>query len=138
SIHDVGAGGLSNALPELAHSGGIGAAIELRRVPIEEPGMTPMQIWSNEAQERYVLAIDRARLEHFQRLCERERCPFAVLGTARDDHRLVVDDSLFHNTPVDMPLEVLLGKPPRMHRDVPRRAAAPEPLALDVIDLREA
>src|SRR5258706_3016298 len=138
SIHDVGAGGLSNALPELAHGGGVGAAIELRRVPIEEPGMTPMQVWSNEAQERYVLAIDRVRLEDFQRLCERERCPFAVVGTAREDHRLVVDDSLFRNTPVDMPLEVLLGKAPRMHRDVRRRAVEPEPLALDAIDLREA
>jgi phosphoribosylformylglycinamidine (FGAM) synthase-like enzyme len=106
SIHDVGAGGLSNALPELAHSGGVGASFDLRKVPIEEPGMSPMQIWSNEAQERYVLAIDEARLEDFTRMCERERCPFAVVGKAREDHQLRVDDPLFGNAPVDMPLDV--------------------------------
>jgi phosphoribosylformylglycinamidine synthase len=129
SIHDVGAGGLSNALPELAHTGGVGAAFDLRKVPNEEPGMTPMQVWSNEAQERYVLAIDRARLEDFKRLAERERCPWAVVGEARADHELVVEDPLFKNKPVDMPLEVLLGKPPRMHRDV--RHVEPELGLLD-------
>ena len=118
SVHDVGAGGLSNAFPELAHSGGVGATFDLRKVPIEEPGMTPMQIWSNEAQERYVIAIHASRLDDFRRLCERERCLFAVVGEARADHELVVEDPLFGNEPVDMPLEVLLGKPPRMHRDV--------------------
>jgi len=138
SIHDVGAGGLSNAFPELAHSGGVGAAFDLRKVPNEEPGMTPMQIWSNESQERYVLAIDAARLEDFERICERERCLFAVVGHARDDDELVVDDPLFHNRPVDMPLEVLLGKPPRMHRDVRRRDRALQPLALQGVDLRDA
>src|SRR5207237_4468887 len=80
SIHDVGAGGLSNALPELAHGGGVGAAVDLRKIPIEEPGMSPMQVWSNESQERYVLAIERSRLEEFAQLCERERCLFAVVG----------------------------------------------------------
>ena len=118
SIHDVGAGGLSNAFPELAHTGGVGATFDLRKIPNEEPGMTPMQVWSNEAQERYVLAIDPARLDDFKRLCERERCLYAVVGEARADHQLVVEDPLFGNRPVDMPLEVLLGKPPRMHRDV--------------------
>ncbi len=146
SIHDVGAGGLSNALPELAHSGGVGASFDLRSVPIEEPGMTPMQIWSNEAQERYVLAIEASRLDDFRRLCERERCPFAVVGKAREDHTLVVDDPLFGNRPVDMPLDVLLGKPPRMHRDVQRRKTGDRPLVPQsrtsglspVSDLREA
>jgi phosphoribosylformylglycinamidine synthase len=138
SIHDVGAGGLSNALPELAHSGGVGADFELREAPIEEPGMSPMQIWSNESQERYVLAIPEARIDEFDAVCERERCPYAVVGIARLDGRLVVEDTLFANRPVDMPLEVLLGKPPRMHRDVKR---VPRPLAaLDLADvaLREA
>jgi len=138
SIHDVGAGGLSNALPELAHTGGVGATFDLRKVPIEEPGMTPMQVWSNEAQERYVLAIDESRIEDFRRLCERERCLFAVVGKARDDHQLRVDDPLFSNAPVDMPLEVLLGKPPRMHRDVKHRATAPETFSLSQINLRDA
>ena len=138
SIHDVGAGGLSNALPELAHAGGVGAAFDLRQVPIEETGMTPMQIWSNESQERYVLAIDAARLGEFRALCERERCLYAVVGQARADHALVVDDPLFGNRPVDMPLEVLLGKPPRMHRDVARRARVLKPVALEGIGLREA
>ena len=138
SIHDVGAGGLSNAFPELAHSGGVGAQFDLRRIPNEEPGMTPMQIWSNEAQERYVLAIEASRLEEFQRICERERCLFAVVGHAREDGELVVEDPLFANKPVDMPLEVLLGKPPRMHRDVQRRTKKLQALALGEIDLKDA
>ncbi len=138
SIHDVGAGGLSNALPELAHSGGVGATFDLRAVPIEEPGMTPMQIWSNEAQERYVIAIDAARLDEFRALCERERCPFAVVGRARADGVLEVDDPLFGNKPVDMPLEVLLGKPPRMHRDVRRGRRPLRPLDLGSIALEDA
>jgi phosphoribosylformylglycinamidine synthase len=138
SIHDVGAGGLSNALPELAHSGGVGATFDLRKVPIEEPGMTPMQIWSNEAQERYVLAIPSERLPDLRRICERERCPFAVVGEARADHELVVEDPLFRNRPVDMPLEVLLGKPPRMEREANRRARKLAPLPLGEIALEEA
>src|SRR5262249_58544090 len=89
SIHDVGAGGLSNALPELAAGGGVGAAIDLRKVPIEEPGMSPMQVWSNESQERYVLAIDVSRLEDFRRICEPERCSYAVVGAARIARRLL-------------------------------------------------
>jgi phosphoribosylformylglycinamidine synthase len=120
SIHDVGAGGISNALPELVHGGGKGAHFELRSVPSEERGMTPMQIWSNEAQERYVLAIPVERVLEFQALCERERCPFAVLGTAIREDQLVVHDEEFGNNAVDMPLSVLLGKPPKMTRKVTR------------------
>ncbi len=120
SIHDVGAGGISNALPELVHGGGKGAHFELRSVPSEERGMTPMQIWSNEAQERYVLAIPVERVLEFQALCERERCPFAVLGTAIQEDQLVVHDEEFGNNAVNMPLSVLLGKPPKMTRKVQR------------------
>ncbi len=120
SIHDVGAGGISNALPELVHGGGKGAKFELRAVPSEERGMSPMQVWSNEAQERYVLAISPQRLDEFKTLCERERCPFAVLGHAIDDDKLVVHDEEFNNNAVDMPLSVLLGKPPKMTRKVKR------------------
>ncbi|MEW5905049.1 MAG: phosphoribosylformylglycinamidine synthase [Pseudomonadota bacterium] len=120
SIHDVGAGGISNALPELVHGGGKGARFELRDVPNEERGMSPMQIWSNEAQERYVLAIPAERLEEFTAMCERERCPFAVLGRAVSEDRLTVHDALFNNDAVDMPLSVLLGKPPKMTRNVKR------------------
>jgi len=138
SIHDVGAGGLSNAFPELAHSGGVGADFELREVPIEEPGMTPMQIWSNESQERYVLAIPEERIDEFDRICTRERCPYAVVGIARADHRLVVEDTLYANRPVDMDLEVLLGKPPRMHRDVKRQPRALKPVDMAGIDLVDA
>ncbi|MEW5944453.1 MAG: phosphoribosylformylglycinamidine synthase, partial [Pseudomonadota bacterium] len=118
SIHDVGAGGLSNALPELVHGSHRGARLQLREVPSEEPGMSPAQIWCNEAQERYVLAIEPASLDMFRAICERERCPFAVVGTADDQGWLVVEDSHFGNRPVEMELSVLLGKPPRMTRNV--------------------
>jgi phosphoribosylformylglycinamidine synthase len=118
SIHDVGAGGLSNALPELAHGAGRGARIDLRAAPNEEPGMTPREVWCNEAQERYVLAIAPGDLDRFGALCERERCPFAVVGVATDDERLEVRDPLFDNAPIDMDLPALLGKPPRMTRNV--------------------
>jgi len=118
SLHDVGAGGLSNALPELVHSGGVGGEFELRAVPSEEPGMAPREIWCNEAQERYVLAIAPDDLARFAAICARERCPFAVVGHARDDGRLIVADAHFDNTPVDVPLDVILGKPPQMMRDV--------------------
>ncbi|MDR0576451.1 MAG: phosphoribosylformylglycinamidine synthase [Candidatus Accumulibacter sp.] len=134
SIHDVGAGGLSNAFPELAHGGSAGARFELRDAPIEEPGMSPAEIWSNESQERYVLAIAPARLPEFEAICARERCPFAVVGVATDDGRLVVADRHFGDTPVDMEMEALLGRPPRMTREAKRlpRAAAPfDPAAVD-------
>ena len=121
SIHDVGAGGLSNALPELVHGAGRGGHINLRDIPSEESGMTPAQVWCNEAQERYVMAISKERFADFKALCERERCPFAVVGSASDDGWLKVQDPKFGNYPVDMQLEVLLGKPPKMTRDVKRR-----------------
>lgn len=138
SIHDVGAGGLSNALPELAHSAGRGARIDLRAAPSEEPGMTPREIWCNEAQERYVLGVAPERLVEFRALCERERCPFAVLGEATEEGRLVVADPHFDNLAVDMDLEALLGKPPRMVRDVLRLAAKLDALDLAGIELEEA
>ncbi|HZZ94975.1 MAG TPA: phosphoribosylformylglycinamidine synthase, partial [Usitatibacter sp.] len=138
SIHDVGAGGLSNAFPELAHSGGVGARFDLRKVPNEEPGMSPMQIWSNESQERYVLAIPRDRVDEFRALCERERCPHAVVGEARTDDTLIVEDPLFGNVPVDMPLEMLLGKPPRMHREARRVPRQGQPLDLQAVSLKDA
>ena len=120
SIHDVGAGGMSNALPELVHGGGRGARFELRKIPLDETGMSPKQIWCNESQERYVLAIAPERLEEFRALCERERCPFAVVGVATAEDQLTVHDKEFGDYPVDMPLSVLLGKPPRMTRNVVR------------------
>ena len=121
-IHDVGAGGISNAFPELVNDGGRGGRFELRNVPNDEPGMAPHEIWSNESQERYVLAVSAVDFERFKAICERERCPFAVVGEATEEPHLTVTDSHFDNTPVDMPLDVLLGKPPRMHRSVTREA----------------
>ena len=120
SIHDVGAGGLSNALPELVNDSRRGAVFDLRAIPNDDPGMSPMELWCNESQERYVLAIAESSLALFTRLCRRERAPFAVIGRADDSGRLQLNDTLFHNRPVDMPLNVLLGKPPRMQRDVMR------------------
>ena len=121
-IHDVGAGGLSNAFPELVNDGGRGGRFELRNVPNDEPGMAPHEIWSNESQERYVLAVDAADFERFKAICERERCPFAVVGEATEEPHLTVADSHFGNKPVDMPLNVLLGKAPRMHRSASHEA----------------
>jgi phosphoribosylformylglycinamidine synthase len=138
SIHDVGAGGLSNALPELAHGGGAGARFDLRAVHSEEPGMSPKEIWSNESQERYVIAIAPASLDLFKRFCQRERCPFAVLGVATNEQQLVVVDPLFANNAVDMDMEVLLGKPPRMHRDVVSVVSRLAPLDTGSIELKDA
>ncbi|MFP6850336.1 MAG: phosphoribosylformylglycinamidine synthase [Pseudomonas sp.] len=121
-IHDVGAGGLSNAFPELVNDGGRGGRFELRNVPNDEPGMAPHEIWSNESQERYVLAVDAANFERFKAICERERCPFAVVGEATEEAHLTVTDSHFGNNAVDMPLNVLLGKAPRMHRSAERES----------------
>jgi len=115
-IHDVGAGGVSNALPELVNDGGCGGRFDLRALPNAEPSMSPLGLWCNESQERYVLAVPADRLAAFRQLCERERAPFAVVGEATAERKLVVEDPLFSNTPIDLPLEVLLGKPPRMHR----------------------
>ncbi|HUF20560.1 MAG TPA: phosphoribosylformylglycinamidine synthase [Burkholderiales bacterium] len=138
SIHDVGAGGLSNALPELAYGAGRGARIDLREIPSEEPGMTPVQIWCNEAQERYVLAVARDRIDAFRAICERERCPYAVLGKATADGVLEVADPLFGNKPVDVDLSVILGKPPKMLRNVKRMRRRSDLLDLSRARLREA
>jgi len=138
SIHDVGAGGLSNALPELVHDGGSGANFELRKVPNAEPGMSPLELWCNESQERYVLAIGADRVEEFKTICTRERCPYAVVGEATGDDNLRVTDEHFDNTPIDLPLSVLLGKPPKMQRDAAHAAVDHQPLSLEDIDLEEA
>ena len=138
SIHDVGAGGLSNALPELVHGAERGGLFDLRAVPSEERGMSPLQLWCNESQERYVLAIAPQSLETFRALCERERCPFAVVGTATADDRLLVRDAVFKNAPVDMELSVLLGKPPKMLRNVAHRETRPVAFDISNIDLHEA
>ncbi|GLU38652.1 phosphoribosylformylglycinamidine synthase [Pseudomonas sp. NBRC 100443] len=137
-IHDVGAGGISNALPELINDGGRGGRFELRAVPNDEPGMSPLEIWCNESQERYVLSVDAADFETFKAICERERCPFAVVGEATEEKHLTVADSHFGNKPVDMPLDVLLGKPPRMHRSVAREAEIGDDFSAAALDLGEA
>lgn len=116
SVHDVGAGGISNAMPELVNDHELGAILDLRKIPSLEPGMSPMEIWSNEAQERYVLAIKPESLELFESICARERCPFAVLGEATEARQLTVNDPLFDNKAVDMPMQVMLGGTPRMSR----------------------
>ncbi|HVL56892.1 MAG TPA: phosphoribosylformylglycinamidine synthase, partial [Burkholderiaceae bacterium] len=136
SIHDVGAGGLSNALPELVHGAGRGGRIELARIPVEESGMSPAEIWCNEAQERYVLAIAAESLPRLDAICRRERCFYAVVGTVTDDGQLVVQGG-GDERPVDMPLDVLLGKPPRMHRDARRAPRSLPPLELAGLALPE-
>ncbi|MDP2746256.1 phosphoribosylformylglycinamidine synthase [Pseudomonas sp.] len=137
-IHDVGAGGISNAFPELVNDGGRGGRFELRNVPNDEPGMAPHEIWSNESQERYVLAVSAVDFERFKAICERERCPFAVVGEATEEAHLTVTDSHFANTPVDMPLEVLLGKPPRMHRSAAREAELGDDFDASTLTIDEA
>ena len=137
-IHDVGAGGLSNAMPELVHDSGLGGHFQLRAIPNDEPGMSPMEIWCNESQERYVLSVKPDDLDGFLELCQRERCPVAVLGEATQEHQLVVEDSHFHNTPIDMPLDVLLGKPPKMLRDVKHVAIKQKTFSTNNIDFKDA
>ena len=137
SIHDVGAGGLSNACPELVEE--VGARFDLRAIHNDDPGMSPMQIWSNEAQERYVLVVSRDRLPVFEQLAARERCLFAVIGEVTGDGVLNLDDPLLDEAPIDdLNLEVLLGKPPRMHRVVKRQRDQHMPLALDEVTVAEA
>ncbi|MDZ4100345.1 MAG: phosphoribosylformylglycinamidine synthase [Hydrogenophaga sp.] len=143
AIHDVGAGGLSNAFPELTNDAGRGARFDLRAVPLEESGLAPKEIWCNESQERYVLAIAPESLPVFKAFCERERCPFAVIGVATDERQLVLADdpstgSGRTENAVDMPMNVLLGKPPKMHRDVKTVARTPAPLDLTGVDLQKA
>jgi len=138
SIHDVGAGGLSNAVPELVNDSARGGRFELRAIPNDDPGMSPLQVWCNESQERYVLAVDEARMEAFEALCERERCPYAVLGEATDDEQLVLGDGYFDNTPIDLPMSLLLGKPPKMLREVTRLSGAGSEFRTAAVDIRDA
>ncbi len=138
SIHDVGAGGLSNALPELVHGSNCGGRIRLRDIPSQESGMSPLQVWCNEAQERYVLAVSAGNIALFRKICERERCPFAVIGETTAAPQLQVDDSVFNNRPVDMALDVLLGKPPKMTRHVSHLARTLPSFAVNNIDLADA
>ena len=138
SIHDVGAGGLSNAFPEITNDAGRGALFNLRQIPLEESGMAPKEIWSNESQERYVLGIAPASLPLFTAMCERERCPFAVVGTTTEERQLKVIDPEQGNHPVDMPMDVLLGKPPKMQRDVTHVTQILMPIDLTGIDLVDA
>ncbi|RMX15348.1 phosphoribosylformylglycinamidine synthase [Vandammella animalimorsus] len=142
AIHDVGAGGLSNAFPELVNDAGRGARFDLRAVPLEESGLSPKEIWSNESQERYVMAIAPEALARFEALCARERCPFAVVGVTTEARELRVTDGDTEATaaphPVDMPMNVLLGKPPKMHRDVRSVARTPQPLDVTGVGLQEA
>jgi len=137
-IHDVGAGGLANAVPEALAESHRGARVDLRALPSAESGMSPLELWCNEAQERYVLAIDAASMSEFAGIAERERCPFAVIGTCDASGRLTVYDPLFSNEAVDMPLEVLLGKPPRLTREVLSRTPVRRRFDAARIDLREA
>ncbi|KRE60473.1 phosphoribosylformylglycinamidine synthase [Nostocoides sp. Soil756] len=142
AIHDVGAGGLSNAFPELVDGAGLGARFDLGSVPLEESGLAPKEVWCNESQERYVVAIAPESLPFFAALCERERCPHAVVGVARDDGQLVLADGLDdregEDRAIDMPMETLLGKPPRMTRDVARVERHGDDLDVDGLDLRAA
>jgi phosphoribosylformylglycinamidine synthase len=138
SIHDIGAGGLSNGLPELVHDSGLGAEIELRKIPNDEPGMSPMEIWCNEAQERYVLAVKEKDLGKFIEICERERCPFAVVGHTTKKQRLILKDSYFSNTPIDLPMDILFGKPPKMTRQVSRKNSKTRRLDKSPIEIDEA
>ncbi|MDQ6880534.1 MAG: phosphoribosylformylglycinamidine synthase, partial [Pseudomonadota bacterium] len=137
AIHDVGAGGLSNAFPELTNDARRGARFELAKVPVLESGMSPREIWCNESQERYVLAIAPQSLERFRQLCERERCPFAVVGGATEGRQLVVTQEGAADA-VDMPMDVLLGKPPKMHRDVTSVVRNFKPLDLTGVSLQDA
>jgi phosphoribosylformylglycinamidine synthase len=138
SIHDVGAGGISNAFPELVNDAKVGAIFQLRDVHNEEPGMSPRELWSNEAQERYVMAILPKDLPQFKAICERERCPFAVVGYATEERHLTVKDAHFDNKPVDMDLSVLLGKPPKMTRDVKSVAKKLNAFDTSKIDIKDA
>ncbi|MCB1772466.1 MAG: phosphoribosylformylglycinamidine synthase [Gammaproteobacteria bacterium] len=137
-IHDVGAGGLSNALPELVHDAGRGGRFELRDVPSDDPGMSPMEVWCNESQERYVLAVAAEQLAEFEAICARERCPYAVVGHATEAQQLQLGDRHFDAKPIDMPMSLLFGKPPRMHRDVVSVAPALQPLQLGGVGVEQA
>ena len=138
TIHDVGAGGLSNALPEIVHDSSRGAAIELRDIPSAEPNLSPLEIWCNESQERYVLGIAEEDLEMFKGICERERCPFSVVGTVTEKEELIVTDRLFNEKSIDIPLDVLFGKPPKMTRTFNRKEAKHDTLDISAMAIEDA
>lgn len=138
SVHDVGAGGISNAMPELVNDHELGAILDLRKIPSLESGMSPMEIWSNEAQERYVLAIKPESLALFESICARERCPFAVLGEATEARQLTVNDPLFDNKAVDMPMQVMLGGTPRMSRSYETIERKGDDFDASQVDLKDA
>jgi phosphoribosylformylglycinamidine synthase len=137
-IHDVGAGGLSNAVPEAVAHSQRGACVDLRAIPSSEPGMSPLELWCNEAQERYVLAVTAGGFASFEALASRERCPWAVIGTFDDSGRLIVEDPLFGNRPVDMPVEMILGKPPRLRREASSESPAVQRFRTASLNLRDA
>ena len=137
-IHDVGAGGISNAFPELVSDGGRGGNFEIRNVPNDEPGMAPHEIWCNESQERYVMAVPEDKLAEFDAICQRERAPYAVVGTATAEEHLTLTDSHHQDTPIDMPLDVLLGKPPKMSRDVKTQVVDGDELNFDDVSVDDA
>ena len=137
AIHDVGAGGISNAFPELVDGAGKGATFDIRKVPLEETGLAPKEIWCNESQERYVMAVTPEALPLFDEMCRRERAPYAVVGIATDDRELVLEEGPNGERPIDMPMDVLLGKPPKVHRDVTRVARTEAPLNLTGVQLDE-
>jgi phosphoribosylformylglycinamidine synthase len=137
AIHDVGAGGISNAFPELVDGAGRGARFDLRQVPLEESGLAPKEIWCNESQERYVIALAPDLLPLFEQMCERERCPFAIVGVAIDEPELILEDGPGGARVIDMPMEVLFGKPPKMHRNVTRVPRDEAPLQLTGVDLHK-
>ena len=137
-IHDVGAGGLSNALPELVHDGGRGGRFDLAAIPSDDPSLSPMELWCNESQERYVMAVAAEQLDEFKAICERERCPYAVVGEATEIEHLALEDAARGENPIDMPLSLLLGKPPRMRREVERLPSPGAPFDTSGIELSEA
>ncbi|MEZ9929122.1 phosphoribosylformylglycinamidine synthase [Vibrio breoganii] len=137
-IHDVGAGGISNALPELVDDGERGGKFQLRDVPNDEPGMSPLEIWCNESQERYVMAVADENMAAFDAICKRERAPYAVVGIATEERQLTLEDSHFDNTPIDMPMDILLGKTPKMHRDAQTLKVESPAINRDGIELNEA
>ena len=136
AIHDVGAGGLSNAFPELVNDAGKGAIFQLDQIQLQAQGMSAKEIWSNESQERYVMAVDPAKWSLFQDICERERCPFSVIGRATDERRLILVDPKQAEC-VDMPMDVLLGKPPKMHRDVKRQVIHADEFKMGELSLQD-
>ena len=137
AIHDVGAGGISNAFPELVDGAGRGARFDLSQVPVEESGLAPKEIWCNESQERYVMAVSPEALPMFRAMCERERCPFGIVGVATESKQLVLDQPGSDDRPIDMPMDVLLGKPPKMQRTVQRVARSLPALNLTDVKLAQ-